>query len=236
MISTLLMASKFVRCIPFRRLNLSDNYIGAQGAASLGEALRVNTSITSLNLSCNYIGAAGAASLGEALHVNTSITSLGLSYNRIGDEGAASLGEALRVNTSITFLNLDCNEIGDEGETALLEALRVNTSITSLYARDNTESHGRRHPLREINHIASSALAMYNCMSLACPRGSVSESGDSNGVVGGDDAAVVRVNESVHSSSHPRTADGSDVTQVSPVTYMVMLSSLSAPQQITVEF
>ena len=118
-------------------LDLSENYIGNEGAISLCEALRVNTSLTSLDLSKNDIGDEGAISLSEALTVNTSLTSLKLSENSIGHEGANSLSEALRVNTSLTSLDLFGNSIDNEGANSLSEALRVNTSLTSLVLSEN---------------------------------------------------------------------------------------------------
>jgi len=58
-------------------------------------------------LNVNHIGAPGAASLAEALTVNTCLTSLGLSGNQIGDPGAASLAEALTVNHLFDFFGFE---------------------------------------------------------------------------------------------------------------------------------
>ena len=119
-------------------LNLSDNSIFDEGATSLSQALAVNTSLTTLDLSLNYIGAEGAFSLSQALAVSTSLTTLDLSENSIGDEGATSLSQALAVNTSLTTLNLSDNSIGDEGATSLSQALAVNTSLTTLDLSHNS--------------------------------------------------------------------------------------------------
>ena len=64
----------------------------------------------------NNIGAEGGKVIGEALKVNTSLTEIDLQYNKIGDEGAKAIGEALKVNTSLTGIYLQYNKIGDEGE------------------------------------------------------------------------------------------------------------------------
>ena len=116
------------------------NFIGDEGANSLAQALRVNTSLSLLNLSFNFIGVAGAISLARALRVNTSLSSLDLSRNSIGDEGASSLAEALKVNTSVSSLNLGNNSIGDEGANSLAQALRVNASLSSLNLSTNSIS------------------------------------------------------------------------------------------------
>ena len=54
--------------------------------------------------------------IGEALKVNTSLTKINLYENNIGDEGGKAIGEALKVNISLTEIILACNKIGDEGE------------------------------------------------------------------------------------------------------------------------
>ena len=48
----------------------------------------------------------GAKAIGEALKVNTSLTEIYLTDNNIGDEGGKAIGEALKVNTSLTKINL----------------------------------------------------------------------------------------------------------------------------------
>ena len=79
--------------------------------------------MTTLNLSSNTnIGDKGAIGLGEALKVNASLTMLNLSSTNIGDEGAIGLGEALKVNASLTTLNLSVTNIGDEGISAVQRA------------------------------------------------------------------------------------------------------------------
>ena len=40
--------------------------------------------------------------IGEALKVNTSLTEIHLNNNEISDEGLKAIGEALKVNTSLT--------------------------------------------------------------------------------------------------------------------------------------
>ena len=119
-------------------LDLSGNFIGAEGATFLSQALVVNTSLTTLDLSMNSIGAEGATLLSQTLPVNTSLTTLDLSDNSIGAEGATSLSQALTVNTSLTTLDLSDNSIGAEGATSLSQVVAVNTSLTTLDLSDNS--------------------------------------------------------------------------------------------------
>ena len=60
--------------------------------ASLGEAIKQNSSLQSLNMSFNKIGKAGAVSLGEAIKQHTSLQSLNMSSNRIGNVGCGKPG------------------------------------------------------------------------------------------------------------------------------------------------
>ncbi|XP_074620584.1 uncharacterized protein LOC141879271 [Acropora palmata] len=119
-------------------LNLHSNSIGDKGADSLAMALRINTSLCSLDLSANSICAEGAKSLAQALIDNTSLSSFAFSYNRIGAEGANSLAQALRVNASLSSLNLSCNSICAQGANSLAKALGVNTSLSSLDLSHNS--------------------------------------------------------------------------------------------------
>ena len=120
-------------------LDLSSNSFGDAGASALGEALKVNRSLTMLTLYGNNIGDAGASALGEALKVNRSLTMLSLSSNSVGDAGASALGEALKVNRSLTTLGIFCNKsIGDAGASALGEALKVNRTLTTLDLAHNS--------------------------------------------------------------------------------------------------
>eukprot|EP00944_MAST-04C_sp_MAST-4C-sp1_P011864 g11864.t1 len=71
------------------------NVLGAEETKQLRDGL-----LTKINLNRNNIGDEGAKAIGEALKVNTSLTLILLSSNEIGDEGGKAIGEALKVNTS----------------------------------------------------------------------------------------------------------------------------------------
>ena len=118
-------------------LNLSSNFIGDAGAASVADALKSNTTLTKLNLSSNGIGAAGAASVADALKSNSTLTKLNLSENDIGDAGAASVADALKFNTTLTKLNLSSNGIGAAGSASVADALKSNTTLTKLKLSSN---------------------------------------------------------------------------------------------------
>eukprot|EP01104_Vermistella_antarctica_P005727 TRINITY_DN1627_c0_g1_i11.p1 TRINITY_DN1627_c0_g1~~TRINITY_DN1627_c0_g1_i11.p1 ORF type:complete len:145 (-),score=38.95 TRINITY_DN1627_c0_g1_i11:76-510(-) len=98
----------------------------------------------------NHIGAEGAKSLAEAIKNNTTITSLQLYLysNHIGDEGAKSLAEAIKNNMKEQShlpkrsRDLFGNDIGDEGAKSLAEAIKNNTTRRSkVTCRSDQEQH-----------------------------------------------------------------------------------------------
>lgn len=112
----------------------------------MGEALEVNTALTTLQLACtqNHSQTTDLGSTRDSHKAD----------NLIGDRGAIALGQALRTNTTLTALDLSrlqtalnyrhkkgClvksaqstgNMVTDRGEQALQEALHVNTALTQL--------------------------------------------------------------------------------------------------------
>eukprot|EP00435_Cladocopium_sp_Y103_P016880 s1665_g4.t1 len=86
---------------------------------ALGEALKVNVTLTNLDLRENNIGTAGAQALGEALKVNNTLTNLYLWQNDIGAAGALALAAGLRQNRGLDMLVLSRSSVGDEGRQAL---------------------------------------------------------------------------------------------------------------------
>ena len=128
-------------------LDLSDNYIRADGAAAIGKGLGSNTALQSLDLYNNFIGDKGAAAIVTGLGANTVLQSLGLSNNNIGAEGAVAIGKGLGSNTTLKPLDLsywevfpgrpDVNNIGPEGAAAIVKGLRATTALQSLHLAGN---------------------------------------------------------------------------------------------------
>ena len=74
-----------------------------------------------MDLSRNSTGDSGAASLSQALAVNSSLTNLDLRDNRIGDFGATALSYMNTVNTTVLVdylspLEYEENEEEEEGD------------------------------------------------------------------------------------------------------------------------
>ena len=94
-----------------------EEVLGAEKTIQLRDGL-----LTTIILNAaDKIGAEGAKAIGEALKVNTSLTRINLWDNNIGDEGGKAIGEALKVNTSRIEIFLGCNKIGDEVAETIFE-------------------------------------------------------------------------------------------------------------------
>ncbi|AZL16110.1 F-box protein [Rickettsiales endosymbiont of Stachyamoeba lipophora] len=127
-------------------LELTSCGIAAEGAKTIADALKTNTTLNSLELANDYIGAEGATAIADALNTNTTLTSLNLRNNSIEAAGAIATAVALKANTTtlafldvdtLAFLNLECNSIGAAGAKDLAEALKTNKTLTSLNLEGN---------------------------------------------------------------------------------------------------
>ena len=138
---------------------------------SLGESLKLNTTLTVLNLECEDKRKKDTRDIHQQFTLCISLLSID---NKIGDTGATSLSEALKSNTTLTKLNL-CrdnkrkkthkrhpstihsfpfiftptdNNVGDTGAASLSESLKSNTTLTELdlYCKGKRKKTHKRHP------------------------------------------------------------------------------------------
>jgi Ran GTPase-activating protein (RanGAP) involved in mRNA processing and transport len=94
------------------------------GARAIGEALRLNTSLTKVDLSYNNIEDDGCSFIAEGIKASGMLVELALSGNLIGDNGATSVAKLLLRNGTLTKLELARNSIGDKGAAAIGEAIK----------------------------------------------------------------------------------------------------------------
>lgn len=71
-----------------KKLDLSMNSFGNEGAAALGEVLRLNSYLTYLDLSSNNITNDGLSKISRALELNESLKILKVVFTRAGDRTA----------------------------------------------------------------------------------------------------------------------------------------------------
>ena len=77
-----------------------ENGIRDEGAETISESLRINTSLTHLDLGCDEM-----KKREEKKNENEKWID-----NEIGDKGAKAISESLRINTSLTELHLEGDE------------------------------------------------------------------------------------------------------------------------------
>ena len=97
---------------------VSANDIGGAGAASIAEALKLNTAITSVDLEGECRAGAGVFVRARSFEVCGGRCRSCVSGNVIGGAGAASIAEALKLNTKITSVSLGGELSRERGRVA----------------------------------------------------------------------------------------------------------------------
>lgn len=120
-------------------LDLSNNFIEAEGAQAFGVVLRFSYTLLELNLSRNNIGSAGVELIAQGLRDNadSKLQRLDISWNGIKDDGAAMLAAMLKSNSALVNLNLEANFLCDAGIQHLAEALLFNMTLEELNLTGN---------------------------------------------------------------------------------------------------
>lgn len=116
-----------------RSLAMARCEIGAEGAAALGEALKVATSLTRVDVSGNPLADEGVAALASRLGPQTALESLDLAGVRCADGGGAALAAMLSRSSTLWRLNLSDNKITEVTGQALCRVLaETNHSLRVL--------------------------------------------------------------------------------------------------------
>ena len=102
-------------------MNLSYNFIGAEGAAILADALCTTASVTELSLNFNDLRDAGVVAICEAVQSNkeTQLASLSITENGVGPVGAKAVAAMLAAIGSMTRVDARWNDLREEGKAAL---------------------------------------------------------------------------------------------------------------------
>ncbi|PIK52516.1 hypothetical protein BSL78_10614 [Apostichopus japonicus] len=112
-------------------------------------------SLKKLDLSWNGFGDEGALAMAEALKFNSSVEWIDLSNNRVTDEGALVLSKGIEVNDVLKTLKLTLNPLTAAGAMALLLAIEKNTN-SSLQELDLTGIVLNRNVMEVVDSIRSS--------------------------------------------------------------------------------
>ena len=109
---TIVSALKSPLCCRLTSLNMCGNEIGDKGAAAIGDALRLTTSLLALDLNCNIITDKGASDILEGIAANhdSCLQSLSLRENRLTSSTVASVEQLLCLATHLHNVHLFGNK------------------------------------------------------------------------------------------------------------------------------
>ncbi|KAI3365341.1 hypothetical protein L3Q82_010429 [Scortum barcoo] len=126
-----------------RRLVLEWNALGVwdEAFSLFCEGLASNSVLTQLDLRNNQINHNGAASLAQAVKCNNTLKVLDLRWNNIGLLGGRSLLEALQKNKSIVQLEMAGNNIPSDTLKALEQTTGHNSERQSTLKESSSRTH-----------------------------------------------------------------------------------------------
>ena len=153
-------------------LDLSDNHLCDSGTAEISNALKVNSTLKKLSLSLNDIGVEGARSLAAALCHNHTLEFLCFGGNRITDDGVVAISECFKITSgktakltciksldlsancltsqsktavstiiqegALTWFNYSYNKLGESGAYEISKALQTNLTLQQLFLCSNS--------------------------------------------------------------------------------------------------
>ncbi|KAI9193398.1 uncharacterized protein BJ171DRAFT_430109 [Polychytrium aggregatum] len=121
-----------------RKLNLSYNNIGDQGATNLAHFLKDDKYLVWINLRANEIKSQGGVALAKALQINLTLTELDIGDNGIGDfAGLEFAGTLQQVNTAIHRLHIDGCDLRATSFISLFTVLQNNNTCSFLNISNN---------------------------------------------------------------------------------------------------
>ena len=118
-------------------LDLSQKFMGNDGAKALASALAENTQVVVLFLQHNQLGPSGARALVAALSKHPRLAHLYLDDNHLGDEGCLAIAELIRKSRTLQVLKLSDNRVGTQGAKSIASALPYANTLQYLCLQKN---------------------------------------------------------------------------------------------------
>ena len=123
-----------------QKIDISHNFISDDGAAAIGECLKLNKVLKELNLSDNKINSNGVAKIADAIKINATLLKLDISHNIISTDGVVAINEYLKFNKTLLELDLSWNKITSSGAVNIAEAFKINSTLKKLDVSHNNIS------------------------------------------------------------------------------------------------
>lgn len=165
-----------VGIVALKHLDISAVSLGCDGAALLGEGLKVNQTLQCVDVAYNMIEAEGSGALGEALKINQSIEKIDLSGNSMCYDGLSKLCDGLKSNQELKKLIIGRNSLSPACGTLLAQLLKCNSRITTLDVHNNPLDHGVVAIFESLHWNRSlKKLVLSDCVASGVPVGALSE-------------------------------------------------------------
>ena len=121
----------------FTSLEISNTFIGFDGALLLAPILESMTQLKKLRLSKNKFGSNGISILASSLGNLSQLSSLDIGWNNIGPRGAESLVLPLSNLTQLVLLDIGGNSLGKLGAIILAPVIAKLTQLTTFICNVN---------------------------------------------------------------------------------------------------
>lgn len=126
-----LVADFLKRYSHFTTIELRGNNLSSEGLASICQALKGSTTLTTILAEWNMIGSSttnvGFEALYELAKVSRSLTTLDFRNNRISPSAGPVLAKIIRDSPALEFIDLRWNDLGNEGAKQILAAVQAQS-------------------------------------------------------------------------------------------------------------
>lgn len=129
-------------CPTIKSLNLRGNKISPSGFVSIFGGLMDNQILSELSLEWNDMGkdSSGQIQLAEYAKIARSLRKLDLRNNGISGQDTDSIGKVIRDCKTLVYIDLRWNALGNKGGKILLDAIQTNNSLLKVEQNGNTIS------------------------------------------------------------------------------------------------
>ena len=125
-----------------QKLDLSNNNLSDDGAATISDGLKINRTLLELNISQNSIRDMGAQEIAKAIKIHSSLQNVNISKNYISSEGLLYFMETVKNNCSLQVVDITHNYVTRSGFNnikQLIESLQNTIQIIASWNEINSD-------------------------------------------------------------------------------------------------
>ena len=123
-----------------QKLDLSNNNLSDDGAATISDGLKTNRTLLELNISQNSIADKGTQEIAKAIKIHSSLQNVNISKNYISSEGLLFFMETVKNNCSLQVVNITHNNVtrsGFKNIKQFIESLQCTIQIIASWNEIN---------------------------------------------------------------------------------------------------